>query len=248
MDGGRLARTHRAIRMRLKWRQEDVSVKAGVGRWKIVRLEAGDMGDLKLDELVRCFSALGARLRVTVDWRGAALDRLLDETHALLVAAVLAILHDLGWQTRVEVTFSEYGERGSIDILAWYAAARVLLVVEIKSEMAGIDPLLRPLGVKVRLAPKIAAREFGWRTDGPVNRVVVLPEESAARRAVQRHGGVLDSVLPARSREVRHWLRQPVGELAGIWFLSHVGQANTMGNPSAIRRVRRSSRGTSTHG
>jgi hypothetical protein len=241
MDGGRLARTHRAIRRRLKWRQEDVSVKAGVGRWKIVRLEAGDMGDLKLDELDRCFSALGARLRVTVDWHGAALDRLLDETHAQLVAAVLEVLHQYGWQSRVEVTFSEYGERGSIDILAWHPAEAVLLVVEIKSELGGIDPLLRPLNIKVRLASKIAAREFGWRTSRPVSCIVVLPEDSSARRAVERHAGVFDRTLPARSRDIRRWLRQPTDQLAGIWFLSAVGQDNVTRNPSAIRRVRRAS-------
>jgi hypothetical protein len=248
MDGGRLARTHRAIRVRLKWRQEDVSVKAGVGRWKIVRLEAGEMGDLRLDELDRCFSALGARLKVTVDWRGAALDRLLDETHAQLVAAVLEVLHQFGWQSRVEVTFSEYGERGSIDILAWHPAERVLLVVEIKSEFAGIDPLLRPLNVKVRLAPNIAARDFGWRTTRSVSYIVVLPEDSTARRAVDRHARVFARALPARSREIRRWLRQPTDQLAGVWFLSAVGQANLKKNPSAIRRVRRTSRGTSTHG
>jgi hypothetical protein len=236
------------LRVRLRLRQSDVALKAGLGRWKVVKLEAGEIDDLTLGEVERCLAALGARLKVSADWRGAALDRLLDEAHAQLVAAVLAVLEQFGWQARVEVTFSEYGERGSIDILAWHAVARVLLVVEIKSEMGGIDPLLRPLGVKVRLAPKIAAREFGWRTPGPASRIVVLPDEVTARRAVARHAGVVNNVLPARSREIRRWLRQPSGQMAGIWFLSNVGSANTMRNPSSIRRVRRSSPGSPEHG
>jgi hypothetical protein len=155
------------------------------------------------------------------------------------MADALAVLRRLGWETRVEVTFSEYGERGSIDTLAWHPAERVLLVVEIKSELGGVDGLLRPLGVKVRLASKIAAREFDWRTSKPVSCVVVLPESRTARMAVERHAGVLDSALPARSREVRRWLRHPAGRLAGIWFLSGVGQGNRKRNPSSIQRIRR---------
>lgn len=214
VDGSRLARTHRALRVTLRLRQVDVSDEAGVGRWKVIKLEAGEIDDLTFGEVDRCFAALGARLKAYAEWRGAALDRLLDETHARLVAAVLAILHDLDWQTRVEVTFSEYGERGSIDILAWHAAARVLLVVEVKSEIAGVYTLLRPLGRKVRLAAKIAARDLDWRTSQPVGRVVVLPEDSTARRAGratrrrtrQRSAGALargQAVDPSAHRRAR---------------------------------------------
>lgn len=34
-----------------------------------------------------------------------------------------------------EVSFSIYGQRGVIDILAWHAATRSLLVIELKTEM-----------------------------------------------------------------------------------------------------------------
>jgi hypothetical protein len=239
MDGRRVGRAHRAIRHRLGLRQADVAANAGIGRWKIVMLEAGEVDDLKIGEVERCFDALGGRLRVAADWHGAALERLLDEAHALLMADALAVLRRLGWETRVEVTFSEYGERGSIDVLAWHPTECVLLVVEIKSELGGVDGLLRPLGIKVRLGPKIAAREFDWRTSKPVSCVVVLPESRTARMAAERHAGVLASALPARSREVRRWLRHPAGRLAGIWFLSGVGQGNRKRNPSSIQRIRR---------
>ena len=42
------------------------------------------------------------------------------------------LLQSLGWQTRSEVSYSVYGERGSIDVLAWHAPSRTLLVVEVK--------------------------------------------------------------------------------------------------------------------
>jgi hypothetical protein len=40
------------------------------------------------------------------------------------------------------VTFSIYGERGSIDLLAWHSETRTLLVVELKSELTSIEETL----------------------------------------------------------------------------------------------------------
>ena len=238
MDGRRLGQVHRALRVRLRLRQSDVAAKTGVGRWKVVRLEAGDVDDLLVGELDRCFAALGASLRIAANWRGAALDRLLDERHAQLVGAIVKTLTALRWLVQVEVSFSDYGDRGSIDVFAWHPVHAALLVVEVKSEIGGIDPLLRPLDVKVRLAPRIA-NPLGWRPVRTVSRIVVFPEDRSVRRDVERHSAVLGQALPARSREIRRWLAAPTSALAGIWFVSNVGQGDVNRNPSAVRRVRR---------
>jgi hypothetical protein len=129
--------------------------------------------------------------------------------------------------------------RGSIDILGWKPAERALLVVEIKSEMGSMDGLLRPLDVKVRLAAKVATERFGWTAARVVGRLVVLPENSTARRTAARQASVLAAALPNRSRVVRHWLARPVGPLAGLWFLSSAQTVSITRNPSAIRRVRK---------
>ena len=55
-------------------------------------------------------------------FRGADLDRLLDEGHAALVGAVASRLASLGWEVRPEVSFAVYAERGSIDLVEWHAA------------------------------------------------------------------------------------------------------------------------------
>jgi hypothetical protein len=212
-------------------------LKARVGRWKVVKLEAGEIGGLTFDEVDRCLGAVGASLKVFAAWHGAALDRLLDEAHAILVGRVVKELRACGWLVEVEVTFSSYGERGSIDILAWHPAYEALAVFEIKSELGGIDPLLRPLDVKVRLAPALA-RRLGWQVRRSVSRIVVLPADRSARRAVKRHQTVLDQALPSRTRELRKWVNQPLGSQRGIWFMAIVGGANTKPNPSAVRRVR----------
>jgi hypothetical protein len=192
---------------------------------------------MKVGDIERSFAALGADLRLSAWWRGAAIDRLLDESHALLVGAVVERLKRLGWLVEVEVSFSDYGDRGSIDVLAWHPASRSPAVFEVKSEMGGVDPTLRPLDIKARLAPKIA-RRFGWVSSGPVGRILVLPEDRTARRDVARHANVINVALPARAREIRTWLRAPAGPLAGVWFLTYVGVTDARRNPSALRRVR----------
>lgn len=59
--------------------------------------------------------------------------KLLDAGHARLADRVVGLLRAAGWAVIVEYTFSHYGERGSVDIVAWHAAARTLFIVEIKT-------------------------------------------------------------------------------------------------------------------
>ena len=56
-------------------------------------------------------------MELEAQWRGGDLDRLLDEAHAQLVGASVSVLRDSGWAAEIEVTYSHYGERGSLDIL-----------------------------------------------------------------------------------------------------------------------------------
>ncbi len=46
------------------------------------------------------------------------MQRLMDEGHASLASEVVGILADHSWQVRLEVSYSRFGERGAIDILA----------------------------------------------------------------------------------------------------------------------------------
>jgi Holliday junction resolvase-like predicted endonuclease len=70
-----------------------------------------------------------------------------------------------------------YGERGSIDLLAWHEATRTLLVVEVKTEVASIEATLRKHDEKVRLARRVAADRFGWQAT-VTSRLLVLPRTS----------------------------------------------------------------------
>ncbi|CAN5735461.1 hypothetical protein BH20CHL5_BH20CHL5_06500 [soil metagenome] len=48
----------------------------------------------------------------------------------------------------------------------------------------------------------------------------MLPDDRTVRQIVTRHNVTFGSIYPARSREVRAWLRRPDGPLRGIGFVS----------------------------
>ena len=161
--------------------------------------------------------ALGARLSVRVYWHGEELDRLLDAAHAGIVDRVVAILVANGWEVIPEATFNNFGERGSIDVLAWHPGHRALLIIEVKSVVPDVQALLAGVDRKVRIAPAIAA-ERGWRVR-TVSKLIVLPDDRTARRRVEAFASTFDRAFPARTRAVRRWIASPVEAMAGIAFL-----------------------------
>ncbi|HET9456275.1 MAG TPA: hypothetical protein VFO78_02955 [Candidatus Limnocylindrales bacterium] len=103
-------------------------------------------------------------------WRGGDLDRLLDARHARLAETATRLLQAAGWEVAPEVSFSVYGERGSIVLLAWHPGTRTLLVIELESELTSIEETLRRHDTKVRLAGRIGRERFGWRAAGVARR------------------------------------------------------------------------------
>jgi transcriptional regulator with XRE-family HTH domain len=132
MNDVQIGRAARALRHRLGWRQVDVADHIGIGHDVVSRAERGRLDGLSLRMLRRLFAAFDAELVVLVRWRGGELDRLLDRRHASLAEYVISRLERLGWIVMPEVSFSEYGERGSIDLLAWHRDTRTILTIELK--------------------------------------------------------------------------------------------------------------------
>ena len=223
-DDERLARASRALRGRAGLRQVDL-VGSGRSRRFTLDLEAGKAGRLRLDDIRDDFARFGATVRVTAWWNGADLDRLLDSEHARVVGAGIGWLREYGWgRIDTEVTFNDFGDRGSIDVFAAQPETRSVVVGEIKSAWGSLEETLRSLDVKARLAPQLAEERFGFR---PANVAVLLifPAERNARRIAERHAAILDTAFPARTIEVRRWLRVPAGSLRGLWFVTDVPQA-----------------------
>jgi transcriptional regulator with XRE-family HTH domain len=218
VDRLRIARSIRAIRVRLGWRQVDLGARAGLSRSFISKVESGHLLDVDLGDLERVCAELGADLDIRVRWRGEGLDRLLDEAHATLVDRVVRELAAVSWETAVEVTFNEYGDRGSVDVLGWHQATRSLLVIEIKSVVPDAQATLMPLDRKTRLGRKLGAQR-GWDALS-VSRLLVVADRPINRRRIARLAHLFDTALPARNVAVQRWLREPRDSLSNLWFLS----------------------------
>lgn len=174
--------------------------------------------------LRRICAALDAELALELRWRGGALDRLLDERHALLGAAVADILRANGWHVVPEATYSRYGERGSIDLLAAHHATHMVAICELKSEVTSYEQTQRRFDSKRRLAHSLAMERFGWRPVA-VGALLVVLDTTANRARLERVSSLIAASHPARNVEIRRWLRSPAEPLSGLWFvrLSHPG-------------------------
>ena len=217
VNAERLGRLARMLRVRQRLTQVALATRAGVSRRAVSLLETGRAAVLRLREVEAIVLALGGRLDMRLLWNGPELDRMLDEAHAALGASVKRRLERWGWLVRVEVSYSHFGERGRIDLLAFHPAARVLLVIELKSELVDVQALLGSLDVKVRLAPGIVDR-FGWSPRAVVPAIVFL-EHSATRKRLARIDTLFDR-FDVRGKAALSWLRRPTEAAPHglLWF------------------------------
>lgn len=186
----------RAIRLASGATQAPIAGRAGVSQSLYSRVERGLGWSQKVSTMARIARALDADLVVDLRYRGGRVDRLIDRAHAAIVETVVATLRSAGWETVVEYSFNVFGERGSVDILAWHAATRTLLLVEVKSRLTDLQAMFHSLGRKLRLVPNEARRELGWDPLA-VGRIVVVPGTSETRSIVLRHRAMFASTLPA---------------------------------------------------
>jgi transcriptional regulator with XRE-family HTH domain len=218
VNARRLGRLVRVLRVRQRLTQTDLAARARVSRRVVSMLERGLGEALRLGELEAVVLALDGRLDVRLLWHGPDLDRLLDAGHAALSASVKRRLERWGWLVRVEVSYSRYGERGRIDLLAWHPATRLLVVIEIKTELVDVQALLGSLDVKARLASHVAQR-LGWEVAAVVP-AIVFAEDRTTRRRLEQLDTLFDA-YPARGRDAIAWLRRPeLGARGLLWFVS----------------------------
>ena len=238
MDDHRVGTALRTIRIRKRWRQEDLSAKAGVSRASIGRIESGQLASVPLGTIRRVAAALDARFDTVVRWQGGDLGRLFNARHAALLEAMARLFGAQdGWVAEPEVSFSIYGERGIIDILAWHPVRGILLVIELKTEFVDVNELMGSVDRKRRLAAVIA-KERGWDPVA-IGTWVVLCENRTNRRALAAHETVLRAKSPVDGRQMRAWLRQPDGRVDALSFLPSVHVAGIRRDLAPIRRVNR---------
>jgi len=238
VDDHRIGSSLRAIRQRKGWRQADVAARVGTSQTMIARIERGAITNVPLGALRRTAQSLDARLDVMVRWRGGDLDRLISARHSAMHEAVARMFGALdGWVAEPEVSFSIYGERGVIDIAAWHATKRHLLIVELKSELVDVNELLATLDRKRRLGV-VVARDRRL-TPIAISTWVVLADGRTNRRTVARHASVLRSKLPVDGRTMRSWLHNPSGRVDALSFLPSTQGVTARRDLAPVRRVTR---------
>jgi transcriptional regulator with XRE-family HTH domain len=194
LDVGRLLRM---LRIRRGWRLRDVAVRCGLSPATIGRTE---LGSIQSVAVLRAHAAvLDLRVEIRVVGRGTDVARLLDEEHAAIVESLARNLMRAGWAVEAEASYSEYGERGRIDLLAFHAASATLAVVEVKTELADLQDLFGSLDVKVRLAPRLGVRK-GWRASRVVS-VLAVAVTAANQSVVGEHPALFSSLARQSLRD-----------------------------------------------
>ena len=246
VDGLRFGAALRTVRIRHGWRQADVAERAGVSAPTVSRIERGLVGTFSVDTLGRVARAVEIRLDLVPRWRGGELDRMLAAGHSAMHEAVARTLAGTPWLSAAEATFSVYGERGAIDVLAFHPPSGALLVIELKTQLVDVQQLIGSVDRYRRLAPVLAAAR-GWESRS-TSSWVVLRDTPSNHRRLAAHATVLRAAFPHDGRRVRGWLMDPAGTLAALSFLSDVRAGNAMSASAGVARVRRASAGAGGDG
>jgi transcriptional regulator with XRE-family HTH domain len=208
MNDRRVGRVVREVRIRRGWRQEDLAAAAGVSQALISRIERGRIERLTVRRLRTIGAAMDISMSIDAWWRAGDVDRLIDRGHAALVEFVVGELRDHGWLTRVEVTFNNFGDRESADIVAWHPATRTLLIIEVKTRIGDVQATASTFERKVRILPGVLAREEGW-DPAVVGRMLVIADTRANRAIVREHQQIFASIWPELTAATRRWIRKP---------------------------------------
>ena len=223
MEDRRVGRAFRAVRIHSGWRQQDVADRADVSQRQVAEIELGRLEHVSLGTLRKVGKVLDLRASVDVWWPSGRVDQLLDRGHAALVEYLVRVLRDAGWEVRVEYTFNEFGERGSVDVLAWHAASRTLAIGEVKTRIDDVQAANASFTRKVRLIPVVVARQEGWQPDRILS-LLVIADTRQNRDLIRHHEATFRSIWPDRTAAVKREIANPGRAGAperggGIWFV-----------------------------
>jgi transcriptional regulator with XRE-family HTH domain len=237
MDDLGIGRLFRELRLRLQWTQQQVADRAGISRAAYSEMEHGRLGKAPLDKVRNVGAVLEVRLRLEPSWRGAAADIVTSSRHARMAEVVTRILIEAGWEVRPEVSFNWYGERGVVDLVAWHAPTRTVLLIELKTELADVNDLLAVTDRRRRLAARIV-EPFGWQPQFVAQWVAIAASRTNERR-VRAHRALLRAAFPADGRAVAGFLARPGRALAALSFLPDVSGSSARHGSAPRLRVRR---------
>ena len=156
---------------------------------------------LRITTATHILESMGARLDVRVDVPPlVAGTRQRDPAHARLSGYTTGRLRHDGWSTATEVEIGGDRSRGWIDVLAFHPVSRVVLVVELKTEIHDLGQIERTLGWYEREA-WAAARRLGWRPRRIEGWLILLATEANDARVLANRLSI-QLGFPQRSRHL----------------------------------------------
>jgi transcriptional regulator with XRE-family HTH domain len=228
----------RAVRIKRGWRQADVGRRIGLSPSVISRIERGHIERLQLATILAVARALDIQVTLTARSRGADLDRLVSRGHAGLHESVARwFAEELpDWILEPEVSFSIYGERGIIDILAWHPIHRALVIIELKTDVVDVNELVARMDQRRRLAFEIV-KDRGWQPL-TISTWVIVANGRTNRSRLAAHRAMLRNAFPVDGRSMRGWLRRPERPIDALSMWDRVAGGRVPGGFAARHRVR----------
>jgi transcriptional regulator with XRE-family HTH domain len=194
-----LGATVTEIRTAIRWSQRELSRRTGIPQSTISRIERGRLADPPLATVEVLVAALGGRLRIEVDapYLGERRSQH-DPAHARMSGYVARRLEVARWRIASEVEVGGNRSRGWIDLLAFNPVTRLLIVIELKTEIHDLGQIDRTLGWYEREA-WTAARRLGWRPTR-VTRCLLLLMTDQNDATVHFNRESLRRLYPTRAR------------------------------------------------
>ena len=218
------------IRRAIGWSQRELARRSGVSQSLISAIENGRLVTLTFASAVRLLEAMGSRLIIDATRPFLAdRERQRDPGHARRVSFIVRRLRRLGWDVRTEVEVGGDRARGWIDIVAFHPTLRVLLVLEVKTEIHDFGALERQVGWYEREAWAVA-RRLGWRPVA-VRPAALLLATAANDARLRQILPEVDRAFPGRARDLDSLIHGTAPKRP--W----VGRAMVMVDPTSRRSI-----------
>lgn len=207
-----LAETIAKTRRSLGWTQAELGRRCGMSPSMVSLVERGLVPDVSLGTVATICGAMDVGVSLAMK-----LPFLMDRhrqrepAHARCVAYAQQRLEHFGWLVEREAEIAHGTSHGWIDLLAFHPDQRVLLVVEVKTELHDIGELERTVNWYERSAWEVA-RRFGWRPSGAAAIVLVLSTETNDDR-IRANRAILAAAFPVRAAALLSWVDDPTGTL-----------------------------------